>query len=255
MTAYQPASTIRRDDSAELRAAFASIVRAQNTRTTDGPATPGRPEHEAMTDEQLDAALTIHEKHFIDRMDTRRTDPARHGEYADAMRTALTRYADAITRADTVHQPRERHLAATAVERCAAHLAIITLHPEAIGLLDALTDTEDAHAAIYGPAREDITGDYLKALNTAAAVADGTETRYGIARLNPAAYTAFLLVLPHYAFHRAALAAAPNSIGHHGEVMNALATRLDRARGDMAAAFARDRRTAAASYRAYTSSV
>lgn len=254
MTTYQTVNLIRPDDNTELCAVFTSIVRSQNARTTDGPTTTGRPEHEAMNDAELDAALTVCEKHFIDRMDTRRTDPERHGEYADAMRGALTRYADAITRADTVQQPRDSYAATAARERAAAHLATITICPEAIGLLDALTDTEDAHAALYGPPTDDITGDTLKALNTAAAVADAAETRYGIARLNPAAYTAFLLVLPHYAFHRAALAASHTSATHHGATMTALAARLDRSRGDMAAAFARDRRTAAASYRARTMS-
>lgn len=259
MTTYQaPAATIHTTsaftaEASDLRADYASIVRTQNARTTDGPATGGRPEHEAMTDAELDAALTVLEKHFIDRMDTRRTDPSRRGEYADAMRTALTAYGDAITRSHTVQQRRERHLATTDAERVAAHLAIITLYPEAVGLLDALTDIEGAHAALYGPTIDDATGDYLKALNTVAAVADGTDTRYGIARLHPAAYTAFLLVVTHYTFHRAALAGGA-SIDHHADLANALAMRLDRARADMAAAFARDRRTAAASYRARTMS-
>lgn len=256
MTTYQaPTATLHTDTafpdgSAALRVQYASIVRTQNARVADGPAIGGHPEHEAMTDTELDAALTVLEKHFIDRMDTRSIDPARHGEYADAMRTVLTAYGDAITRADTVKQPRERHLATTDAERVAAHLAIITLYPEAIGLLDALTDIEGAHAALYGPVREDATGDYLKALNTTAAVADGADTRYGIARLAPAAYGAFLIVVTHYTFHRHALAAAATSIDHHSDVMSALATRMDRARADMAAAFTRDRRTAAASYRA-----
>jgi hypothetical protein len=261
MTTYRaPRATIHTesafpDGGAALRVQYASIVRTQNARTTDGPATGGHPEHEAMTDAELDAALTVLEKHFIDRMDTRRTDPARHAEYADAMRTALTRYADTITRADTVQQPRERHLATTDAERASSHLAIITLFPEAVGLLDVLTDIEGAHAALYGPLTEDATTDYLKALNTTAAVADAADTRYGIAHLNPAAYTAFLLVVTHYTFHRHALAAGGASIDHHADLANALATRLDRARADMAAAFARDRRTAVASYRARTTSV
>jgi hypothetical protein len=260
MTTYRaPRATIHTesafpDGGAALRVQYASIVRTQNARTTDGPATGGHPEHESMTDAELDAALTVLEKHFIDRMDTRRTDPARHGEYADAMRTALTVYGDAITRADTVQQPRERHLAITDAERASSHLAIITLFPEAVGLLDALTDIEGAHAVLYGPATEDATGDYLKALNTTAAVAEVADTRYGIAHLNPAAYGAFLLVVTHYTFHRAALAGGA-SIDHHADLANALAMRLDRARADMAAAFARDRRTAATSYRARTSSV
>lgn len=260
MTIYQaPRATLHTDTAfpdgaAALRVQYASIVRTQNARTTDGPATGGHPEHEAMTDAELDTALTVLEKHFIDRMDTRHTDPARHGEYADAMRTALTRYGDAITRADTVQQPRERHLAAIDAERASSHLAIFGLYPEAVGLLDTLTDIETAHATLYGPAREDATGDYLKALNTTAAVADGADTRYGIAHLAPAAYTAFLLVVTHYTFHRAALTARDTSIDHHADLMSALATRLDRARADMAAAFARDRRTAAASYRVRTMS-
>lgn len=253
MTTYQaPAAAIPTafpDASAALRWEYACVVRTQNARTTDGPATGGHPRYEFRTDAELDAALTALEKHFIDRMDTRSIDPARHGEYADAMRTALTAYADAITRADTVKQPRERHLATTDTERVAAHIAIITLYPEAVGLLDALTDIEGAHAALYGPVREDATGDYLKALNTAAAVADGADTRYGITRLNPGAYGAFLLVVTHYTFHRAALRAPDTSIDHHADLANALATRLDRARADMAAAFARHYRTGGASYR------
>lgn len=257
MTIYQaPAATIPTAyECADLRSSFASIVRTQNARTTDGPARPGDAIHEAMTDAELDAALTDIETRFIDRMDTRRTDPARHGEYADAMRAALTRYADAITRADTVQQPRERHAAATDAERAAAHLSIITLYPEAVGLLDALTDIESAHAALYGPAREDATGDYLEALNTTAAVADAADTRYGIARLAPAAYAALLLVVTHYTFHRVALAASDTSIDHHADLVSALATRMDRARADMAAAHARHYRTGAASYRARTTSV
>lgn len=242
------------DGSAALRVQYASIVRTQNARTTDGPATGGHPEHEAMTDAELDAALTVLENQFIDRMDTRSTDPARHGEYADAMRTALTHYADALTRADTVKQPRGRHLATTDTARAAAHIAIITLFPEAVGLLDALNDIEGAHAVVVAAdgtrSGTDTTGYYLKAINTATAVADGTDTRYGITRIAPAAYTAFLLVVPHYAFHRAALAGGA-SIDHHADLANALATRMDRARADMAAAFARWAR----SRRAHTMSV
>lgn len=262
MTTYQaPAAALPTafpDASAALRWEYACIVRTQNARTTDGPATGGHPRYEFRTDAELDAALTGLEKHFIDRMDIRAIDPDRRGEYADAMRIALTEYADAITRADTVQQPRGRHLATTDTERAAAHLAILTPYPEATGLLDALTDIEGAHAAIYAAdgtrGGSDLTGYYLKAINTARAVADDADTRYGIAPLAPAAYGAFLLAVPHYAFHRAALASPDTSIDHHAELASALASRLDRARADMAAAFARDRRGAAARSRARATS-
>jgi hypothetical protein len=183
-------------------------------------------------------------------MHTRRTDPANHGDYADAMRAALTRYGDAITRADTVLSARDRYLAACDVQRFDAHLAIITLYPESIGLLSALDDTESAHRGLVGAFTG--AGDALGNVHRAAAVADGADTRYGVARLAPAAYTAFLVALPHYMRHRCALAApiGDDAAAVADDIMTALATRLDRARADMAAAFARDRRTAAASYAA-----
>lgn len=238
-------------ESARLVTDMTSIVRAQNRRITDSGTAPGRPEHEAMTDAELDGALTVIEKHFIDRMHTHRTDPANRGEYADNMRAALTRLADAITRADTVHQPSARALAVCDTERATSAVAMLTLYPETAGLLAALDDAEGAAAvAIFPPLPAD-TGQYLKAVNTAAAVADAADTRHDVARVNPIAYTAFLTVLPHYLTHRSLIAsgAAADRIDATADLMTMLAVRLDRARADMAAAVARHYRSSAPHWR------
>jgi hypothetical protein len=229
------------NDTARMVIELASIVRAQNHSITETGTGPVLPEHAAMNDTQLDAALTATERAFIDRMNTSRIDPSRHGEYADNMRSALTRLADALTRSDAVKQPNARHLAGCDTERATSAVAVLTLYPEAAGLLDALDDAEGAHAAAIFPAVTTDTGDYLKAVNTAAAAADHVDTRYAIARLNPIAYAAFLTVLPHYLHQRSAIGVKAAPPAHAADLMNALATRLDRARADMAAAFARDR--------------
>ena len=63
------------------------------------------------------------------------------------------------------------------------------------------------------------------------------------------------MALPEYTRLRSAMADDGAALAAAADRVTLLGMRLDRARSDMAAAYTRDRRTAARSYRAHTSSV
>lgn len=224
----------------DLLAHFTSIVRTQNARTTDGPAVKGSPDHTAMTDEELDAALTECENAFIDRMDTSALDPATYPDYADGMRVALTVLAEALTRRDTVAQPRDKALAECDELRQRAYIAMFAFHPESSGLLAQLDAVENqVRPLVAGPST---VGEYLHELNEVALAAAVAEADYRVGRLDAAAFAAFLLALPLYTRARSELDGTGTDLDAAASTMMLLATRLDRARADMAAAYARDRR-------------
>jgi len=224
-------------------ALFFSIVREQNSRTTDGPTARGEHEHQSMSDAELDAELAAVERKFIEDMHTRETDPANHGQYADAMRAALSTLDTAINRYDTVAQHRDKALAACDLERAQSYVSMLTLHPEAHGLLGALDAAENASRALFTSALTD-TGDYLKAINAFEEEAFAAEVVYDAARLRFGAYTAFLVALPEYTRLRSTLDPQQDrfALAAAAERMTLVGVRIDRARSDMAAAYARDRR-------------
>jgi hypothetical protein len=222
-------------------AVFVSIVREQNYRTTDGAAVRGSDAHQAMTDARLDAELAAAERRFIEAMNTSYTDPARHGEYADAMRAALSTLDTALTRHDTVTRARDKHLGACDLERAGAYVSMLTVHPEAAGLLSALDRAENAARALFTAAGIDIT-DYLRAVNAFEEEVTAAEVVYDAARLHVGAYTAFLVALPEYTRLRSYVGADGADLAAAADRMTMLGVRIDRARSDMAAAYARDRR-------------
>lgn len=204
---------------------YLSVIRAKNRRLTDCAATGGDQAHNRLSDAELDAEHHHIEQRIIAAQDA--TDTTAQ----DALRLALSTWADAITAADTLKHPPARIRAELEASRAAAYVATLMRYPRAVALLSVLDGVESTIGAEPGNTSLEMLSvraqRELIAPPKGISVAPHEHTGHSSRTAAPHWYATFVLALPPY-------------IGllwcgsENAEMLRHLAFEIDRARADLA---------------------